>query len=81
MLLFVPPHDQAAVRRRLSDLIYVPFKFERYGSQIIFFDQQQDYRELESERSQQLLRPFREEARGPRVVAQKASPAAVKPGN
>lgn len=81
MLLFVPPEQQPSVRERLSDLIYVPFKFERSGSQIIFFDHEQDYGELETERSRQILRPFREEARGPRVVVQRASPAAVKPGN
>ncbi len=43
LLLFVPPSRQARVRKELSKLIHVPFKFERQGSQIIFFDQQEDY--------------------------------------
>jgi D-glycero-alpha-D-manno-heptose-7-phosphate kinase len=43
MLLFVPPAHQPAVKRRLSKLIFVPFKFESSGSQIIFFDPEQDY--------------------------------------
>lgn len=37
MLLFVPPLGQTKVRERLKGLIYVPFKFEFSGSQIIFF--------------------------------------------
>lgn len=43
LLLFVPPSYQARVRKKLSKLIHVPFKFEREGSQIIFFDQQEEY--------------------------------------
>lgn len=39
LLLFVPPSHQARVRKEFSKLIYVPFKFEHQGSQIIFFDQ------------------------------------------
>lgn len=35
MLLFVEPEKQDFVRNALSDLIYVPFKFENFGSQII----------------------------------------------
>lgn len=43
LLLFVPPSRQAKVRIEFSKLIHVPFKFERQGSQIIFYDQQEDY--------------------------------------
>lgn len=43
LLLFVPPKCQAAVRKEFDKLIYVPFKFEYMGSQIIFFDQQEEY--------------------------------------
>lgn len=43
LLLFVPPNRQAAVRRKLNKLIYVPFRFEHTGSQIIFYDIQEDY--------------------------------------
>ena len=38
MLLFVPPEKQMKVREKLNSLIYVPFKFESAGSQIIFYD-------------------------------------------
>jgi len=43
LLLFVPPSDQAKVKKKLNKLLHVPFKFEREGSQIIFFDTQEDY--------------------------------------
>lgn len=54
MLLFVPPSQQKKVREQLKKLIYVPFKFEFSGSQIIFFDSEEDYSILEKERSYQL---------------------------
>ena len=60
LLLFVPPSRQKAVREKLDKLIYVPFKFEFSGSQIIFFDQEQDYSAEEKARADQTLRPFRE---------------------
>lgn len=43
LLLFVPPKKQKKVRASLNKLIHVPFGFEREGSQIIFFDPQEDY--------------------------------------
>ncbi len=43
LLLFVPPRSQKKVRESLKKLIYVPFKFEHDGSQIIFFDKEEDY--------------------------------------
>jgi D-glycero-alpha-D-manno-heptose-7-phosphate kinase len=43
MLLFVPPERQAAVKERLRRLVFVPFRFESSGSQIIFFDSQAEY--------------------------------------
>lgn len=43
LLLFVPPSRQAKVRKQFNKLIYVPFKFEREGSQIIFYDREEDY--------------------------------------
>lgn len=43
LLLFVPPSHQAKVRKEFNKLVYVPFKFEHEGSQIIFYDQQEDY--------------------------------------
>ena len=43
MVLFVPPHRQEEVRRRLDRLIHVPFQFEVAGSQIVFFAPETDY--------------------------------------
>lgn len=43
LLLFVPPEYQAQVKKALNKLIYVPFKFEHLGSQIIFSDPQEEY--------------------------------------
>jgi D-glycero-alpha-D-manno-heptose-7-phosphate kinase len=43
MLLFVPPSQQERVKNALRRLIYVPFNFEFSGSQIIFFDPEEDY--------------------------------------
>jgi D-glycero-alpha-D-manno-heptose-7-phosphate kinase len=60
MLLFVPPAYQKAVRERFSRLLFVPFKFEYSGSQIIFFDSEQDYSAEEKIRAGQSLRAFTE---------------------
>lgn len=60
LLLFVPPSRQKRVRELLSNLIYVPFKFEFSGSQIIFFDEEEDYSAVEEARSRQTVDPFRE---------------------
>jgi D-glycero-alpha-D-manno-heptose-7-phosphate kinase len=38
MLMFVSPEKQAAVREAFSELIYVPFKFETAGSQVIYYE-------------------------------------------
>ena len=35
--MFVEPEMQAAVRNALSELIYVPFRFETAGSQVIYY--------------------------------------------
>lgn len=43
MLLFVPPERQDRVRECLKRLIYVPFRFESSGSQIIYFDPREEY--------------------------------------
>lgn len=37
MLMFVTPDKQVAVKEALKDLIYVPFKFESSGSQVIYY--------------------------------------------
>jgi D-glycero-alpha-D-manno-heptose-7-phosphate kinase len=37
MLLFVKPENQALVRARLKNLVFVPFKFENSGSKVVLF--------------------------------------------
>jgi D-glycero-alpha-D-manno-heptose-7-phosphate kinase len=60
MLLFVPPSNHSRVREKLSGLLYVPFKFEFSGSQIIFFDREEDYAAEERARINQPIRSYRE---------------------
>jgi D-glycero-alpha-D-manno-heptose-7-phosphate kinase len=60
ILLFVPPEHHGAVREKLSKLINVPFEFEYSGSQIIFFDREQDYAEAERARASRPVEAFRE---------------------
>ena len=60
ILFFVEPSQQKAVKKKLNKLIHVPFKFEFSGSQIIFFDQQEDYSAQERERANQQIQDFRE---------------------
>jgi D-glycero-alpha-D-manno-heptose-7-phosphate kinase len=60
LLLFVPPAQQQEVREKLSKLIHVPFKFEFSGSQIIFFEPQEDYSELDKSRASEQIAAFRE---------------------
>jgi D-glycero-alpha-D-manno-heptose-7-phosphate kinase len=60
LLLFVPPPMQARLLDALADLIHVPFRFDTSGSQIIFYDPQEDFADLEQRRSQQTIQAFRE---------------------
>jgi D-glycero-alpha-D-manno-heptose-7-phosphate kinase len=60
MLLFVMPDRHSAVSEALSHLIQVPFKFDSSGSQIIFFDPEEDYQVIEQRRAVQAIRSFRE---------------------
>ena len=60
LLLFVAPSRQSKVRQRLRKLIHVPFKFESLGSQIIFFDPEEDYTVEEEARSKQQILAFKE---------------------
>jgi D-glycero-alpha-D-manno-heptose-7-phosphate kinase len=46
MLLFVEPKFQDNVRQRLRKLLRVPFKFESSGSNIIFYDTEEDFESL-----------------------------------
>jgi D-glycero-alpha-D-manno-heptose-7-phosphate kinase len=60
MLLFVPPEKQRNVIETINKLIHGPFKFEFSGSQIIFFDPEEDYTDVERARSTQPIQVFRE---------------------
>jgi D-glycero-alpha-D-manno-heptose-7-phosphate kinase len=60
ILLFVPPEKQAKVRKQLSRLIHVPFEFEFSGSQIIFFDVEEDFAKHDKARARQQIEAFSE---------------------
>lgn len=55
MLLFVPPELQPRVREALGQLLHVPFKFDRSGTQIIFVDPEQDYSVADRARQEQAV--------------------------
>ena len=40
MLLFVPPEKQQEVKDKLKDLLYVPFRFDNLGSQVVLYSTQ-----------------------------------------
>ncbi|MDP3027972.1 MAG: kinase [Deltaproteobacteria bacterium] len=60
MLLFVPPESQPAVMKTLNKLIHVPFAFDFTGSQIVYFQHEEDFSHVERQRTKQRVRPFRE---------------------
>jgi D-glycero-alpha-D-manno-heptose-7-phosphate kinase len=60
LLLFVEPKRHDDVRQELAELIHVPFKLDSSGSQIIYYEPEQDYSASEEQRALQALRPFRE---------------------
>lgn len=60
LLLFVHPPDQNKVRERLTKLLHVPFQFESSGSQIIFFDPEEDYSAEDNTRANQQIQAFHE---------------------
>ncbi len=60
ILLFVPPEKQNKVRKQFSKLIEVPFEFEFSGSQIIFFDVEEDYAKHDKERAKRKIEAFQE---------------------
>ncbi len=60
MLMFAPPDRRKAVKEALRDLIYVPFQMESSGTQIIFYDPEEDYSEYEARRALEPKRVFRE---------------------
>ncbi|MCA8956499.1 MAG: kinase [Planctomycetes bacterium] len=60
LLLFVPPERQADVAAELAELVHVPFRFESSGSQIIFFDPEEDFSAVEAARDGRPVGAFRE---------------------
>ena len=60
LLFYVPPGGRQQVKERLRNLLWVPFRFDTSGSQIIFFSPGQDYAELDQARSAQAEPAFRE---------------------
>lgn len=60
VLLFAPPERQAKIKKRLNRLIQVPFKFEFSGSQIIFYDLEEDYSRHDRARGRRRIESFRE---------------------
>jgi len=60
ILFFVPPDRREAVCQRLNRLIHVPIEFEFSGSQIIFFDVEEDFTQTDRARAQQQVEAFRE---------------------
>ncbi len=43
ILFFAEPDTQFKIKEKLKDLLYVPFKFENLGSQIIYYDSQDHF--------------------------------------
>ena len=62
MLFFVPPPRQAAFREALGDLIHVPFKFDYSGSQIVYYDPDEDFSETERDLHGRVTRPVVDQA-------------------
>jgi D-glycero-alpha-D-manno-heptose-7-phosphate kinase len=60
MLLFVPPDRQQKVKEALGNLIHVPFRFDFSGSQIIYFQHEEDFTVQEQARASQNVIPFQE---------------------
>jgi D-glycero-alpha-D-manno-heptose-7-phosphate kinase len=60
LLIFAPPAKQSKIAKQLSGLIHVPFNFEFTGSQIIFYDLEEDYSRHDKARRKQQIGAFRE---------------------
>ncbi len=67
MLLFVPPEHHKAVREALSKLIHVPFSFDFNGSQIVYFQHEEDFTSAEFDRSLREIQPFREHSSNEKI--------------
>lgn len=60
MLFLAPPERHTAIQAALHHIIHVPFQFETSGSQIVFFDRDEDLSAAEIVRNGQHLKPFQE---------------------
>lgn len=60
LLFFAPPSKHAKIRKQLNRLIHVPFKLEFGGSQVIFYDLEEDYSAHDKAREKQQIEAFRE---------------------
>ena len=60
ILLYVPLENQPAVKKKLSNLLYVPFSFETNGSQIIFSGKEKKYKEEEILQAENHIKSFKE---------------------
>ena len=60
LVLFAPPARHGRIKKRLNRLIQVPFQFEFSGSQIIFYDLEEDYSSHDRDRAQRQITSFRE---------------------
>ena len=60
LLLFAPPPCQAKIRERLEHFLFIPFQFEFNGSQIIYFERDEDYSAAEADRASHAIHGFRE---------------------
>ena len=60
MLLFAPPERHENIKRVLRNMINVPFKFDFTGSQIIYYNLEEDYSGVERERENQVIDISRE---------------------
>ena len=60
LLVFAPPAKHVKIKKQLSRLIHVPFKFEFGGSQVIFHELEEDYSAHDKARDKQQIEAFRE---------------------
>lgn len=60
ILFFVPPEEQEKVARQLSRLIRVSFRFDFNGSQIAYYNPEQDYSKEDQNRQNYEIECFRE---------------------
>jgi D-glycero-alpha-D-manno-heptose-7-phosphate kinase len=60
LLLFVEPNKHDDVKRALEGRLFVPFRFESAGSQVIFYEPEADYDEVERERGRCQPAAFKE---------------------